>query len=369
MALAGARVAVLIPAYNEERQIPLVLAGIPDFVDLIVVVDDASTDSTRNVVRSAQKDDDRIHLVELDENRGVGGALAVGYQWARDHGVDVAVSMDADGQMNPDEMTDLIRPILDGRADYTKGNRLVRQEAWGKIPKIRLFGNAVLSLVTKIASGYWSVADSQSGYSAASRYMLEHLPWDHVYPRYGRPNDVLVHANVIDCRVADIPIDAIYGVGERSSMRIAKVTFSIAFLLFRRFWWRLYRKYVLLDFHPLVFFYVLASITGLVAAGLSVRLITLWIQQGFVPQMTALATAFFAITSLNSTFFAFWMDMQANDRLAVRLHVRPIFVARSSDGLSTVGGRTDESTRTASNGRDEDRDDDGVGEDMENAAH
>ncbi len=249
--------------------------------------------------------------------------MAAAYTWARDHDVDVAVSFDGDGQMDPDEMKHLIAPVLAGQADYTKGNRLLDPVGWRQIPRIRLLGNAVLSLLTKMASGYWSVADSQSGFTAAGRVALERIDWDDVYPRYGRPNDVLVLANVAECRVADVPITPIYGVGERSSMNLAKVTFTIAWLLVRRFWWRLFQKYLLRDFHPLLFFYLLATVTFFGSVALLIRLVYFWLANGTVPQVTALALAFFTITSLNSVFFAFWMDMQANAHLAVRLPSEP----------------------------------------------
>jgi glycosyltransferase involved in cell wall biosynthesis len=317
----GARVAVLIAAYNEGTQIGQVLKGIPEYVDHVVVVDDASTDNTAEVIGAATEADFRIRMLTMEMNLGVGGALAHAYIWARENEVDVAVSVDGDGQMDPDEMQGLIDPIIEDRADYTKGNRLADPQGWRKIPRVRLFGNAVLSLLTKIASGYWSVVDSQSGYSAVGRAALHRIDWSSMYARYGRPNDVLILANVVDCRVADVPVTPIYGVGERSTMKIAKVTFLIAALLIRRFWWRLFQKYLLRDFHPLLFFYVLGTITALIAVGLSGRLIYKWIMDGTVPEITALAAAFFVITSMNSSFFAFWMDMQANDHLAVRLPI------------------------------------------------
>lgn len=315
----GLRVAVLIAAYNEATQIAGVISSVPAYVSDIVVVNDASTDSTAEVVRAAATADPRIELIDLPENRGVGGALAVAYVWARDHDVDVAVTVDGDGQMDADEMADLIAPIAEGLADYTKGNRLHDPSAWRVIPRVRLVGNAILSLLTKVASGYWSVADSQSGFTAAGRFALQRIDWEAMYPRYGRPNDVLVLANVADCRVADVPVTPIYGVGEQSSMKIIRVIFAISWLLFRRFWWRLFHKYLLQDFHPLLFFYLLATSTALVGFGLAVRLFWLWYVNGVVPQMTALATAFVAITSLNALFFANWMDMQANEHLAVKL--------------------------------------------------
>jgi glycosyltransferase involved in cell wall biosynthesis len=340
----AARIAVLIPAFNEARQIGGVLAGLPDFVDDIVVIDDASTDDTAAVVRALAGEDPRIRLIRLEQNQGVGGALSRGYVWAREQDVDVAVSLDGDGQMDPEEMVNLISLILSGEADYAKGNRLVTTTEWARIPRIRLFGNSVLSLLTKIVSGYWHVADSQSGYTAASRYALHAVDWEAMYSRYGRPNDVLVLANVADCRVADVPVRAIYGVGERSSMKILKVIFSITFLLFRRFWWRLFHKYVLRDFHPLVFFYLLSTLTGLLSVALSVRLVWFWVRQGFVPEMTALTLAFLTITTLNSVFFAFWMDREANAGLAVPtptpLRQRTPVIRESSQSPAAMGTGT-----------------------------
>jgi hypothetical protein len=213
-------------------------------------------------------------------------------------------------------------PILDGRADYTKGNRLHDPGVWNNIPRVRLFGNAVLSVLTKVASGYWGIADSQSGYTAAGRHALENIPWEGVYPRYWRPNDVLVLANAAECRVADIPIRPVYGVGEQSRMSILKVTFAISWLLLRRFWWRMFQRYVLRDFHPLVFFYLLSLLATVISAGLTVRLFCMWNVEGAVPQVTALALEFFAITALNTLFFAFWMDMEANRHLCVQFRER-----------------------------------------------
>lgn len=333
----GKSVAVLIPAYNEASQIGGVLDGLPAFVDEIIVVDDASKDATSQVVTEHAADDDRITLIRLEENRGVGGALAVAYVRARDHDVDVAVTVDGDGQMDPGEMADLVMPVVTGHADYAKGNRLLDPKDWDRIPKTRLFGNAVLSLLTKLASGYWSVADSQTGYTAAGRHALDHIDWEAVYPRYGRPNDVLVRANVAECRVADVPIKALYGVGERSSMSIVKVVFGISLLLLRRFWWRVFHRYVLRDFHPLVFFYIIALVSVLTSTVLTVRMGLLWSAQGSVPQMTALAAGFFGVTALNSVAFATWMDMQANQHLNVRVRdLQAEWAAASAPGVAAM---------------------------------
>lgn len=359
------RVAVLVPAFNEARQIAGVLAALPSFVDDIVVIDDASTDGTSEVVRGVAGEDARVHLIVLPENRGVGGALAEGFSWARDAGVDVAVTVDGDGQMDPDDILALVQPIVEGLADYTKGNRLTAPDSWRLIPRVRLFGNSVLSLLTKIVSGYWAVADSQSGFTAVSRHALERISWHRVYPRYGRPNDMLVHANLADCRVADVPIRAIYGVGEKSSMKVLKVTFTISALLFRRFWWRLFQKYVLRDFHPLVFFYALSTVTATLSVAFFVRLVVLWARDGFVPQTTALTLSFFLITTLQSVFFAMWMDMEANKDLAVKLWIARRDSRAGSQSVS--GGRPVAAQHPPPSPAEDDRGDGRVAGDMDHA--
>ena len=165
--------------------------------------------------------------------------------------------MDADGQMDPSELIHLIDPIIDHDIDYVKGNRFMTGEAYEKIPKIRYFGNAILSLFTKIISGYWHVSDSQSGYTCCNKKVLSTIDWDKMYKRYGQPNDLLVKLNVNNFSVRDVPVKPIYGVGERSGISIKKAIFTIGWLLFKNFFWRMKEKYIIRDFHPLVFFYFL----------------------------------------------------------------------------------------------------------------
>ncbi len=251
----GKRVAVVVPAYNEEHLVAETLRGIPDFVDRIIVVDDASTDGTAQAARALG--DARVEVIVHERNGGVGAAIATGYERARDDAIDVTCVMAADNQMDPAELIGFVEPVARGEVDYTKANRLITGEAWKLIPRSRYLGNAVLSLLTKIASGYWHVADSQAGYSALSLQALRKLDLDRVYRRYGFPNDLLVHLNVISASVRDVPSRPIYGVGERSGIRIRSVAPRIAWLLFKGFWWRMKEKYVIRDFHPLVFFYVL----------------------------------------------------------------------------------------------------------------
>ena len=195
-----------------------------------------------------------------EQNGGVGAAIVTGYLRAREERIDVTCVMAADNQMDPDELASLVGPVARGEVDYTKANRLITGEAWTLIPHSRYLGNAVLSLLTKIASGYWHVADSQAGYTALSLAALDRLDLERIYRRYGFPNDMLVHLNVVSASVRDVPSRPIYGVGERSGIKIRRVAPRIAWLLFKGFWWRMKEKYVIRDFHPLVFFYVLGTL-------------------------------------------------------------------------------------------------------------
>ena len=242
-------ICVVVPAYNEAKQIGKVIETMPDYVDRIVIIDDVSIDETIKTVKQYQQDNDRIVLIKHDENQGCGGGLATGYIWARDNGFDVAVRMDGDGQMNPDDLTALLDPVVEGKVDYSKGNRLFTGEAYKKIPKIRYFGNAFLSLLTKIASGYWHVADSQSGYTVINKKALHTIDWDKMYKRYGQPNDIMVRLNTYNFKVTDVLIEPVYNVGEKSGIKIREVLFTISWLLIKMFFWRMKEKYIIRDFH------------------------------------------------------------------------------------------------------------------------
>jgi len=311
----GKTVAVVVPAYNEEKLIGKVLKTVPTFVDHLIVVDDASKDRTADLVREYQKEDSRVVFLQLKKNQGVGGAIVAGYKWARDHEIEISVVMAGDAQMDPHDLPRLLDPIVNGETDYSKGNRLFTGKAWRIIPKTRYLGNAVLSFLTKIASGYWHIADSQSGYTAVTLRVLQTLDLDGIYKRYGMPNDLLVKLNLCQFRVRDIPINPIYGVGERSYMKIYKVIFTLSFLLFRLFYWRLKEKYIIRDFHPLVLFYLLGFFLTPIGIVFGGYLLIYRLFVGTVAATSALFAAFFTISGLQSLFFAMWFDMEYNKDL------------------------------------------------------
>jgi glycosyltransferase involved in cell wall biosynthesis len=309
----GKRVAVVVPAFNEETLVAATLRGIPDFVDRVFVVDDASSDATAAEARAVA--DPRVEVIVHEQNRGVGAAIVTGYRRALEQGIDVACVMAGDNQMDPEELLSLVQPVARGEVEYTKANRLVTGEAWQAIPRSRYLGNAVLSLLTKVASGYWHVADSQAGFTAVSREALARLDLDRIYPRYGFPNDMLVHLNVIDARVRDVPSRPIYGVGEKSGIRLRNVVPRISWLLIKAFWWRLKEKYVIRDFHPLVFFYVLGVL--MTAVGLVLGLVEVGLRAAGneITTPTIVLVALLLISGTQFTLFAMWFDMESNKDL------------------------------------------------------
>jgi glycosyltransferase involved in cell wall biosynthesis len=308
----GRTVAVVVPAYNEEALVASTVAGIPAFVDRIIVVDDGSKDAT---AERAQSGDPRVELIGHERNQGVGAAIVTGYKRAIAENVDVTCVMAADGQMDPDDLETLVRAIATDECDYAKANRLFTGQAWQLIPRTRYLGNAALSFLTKIASGYWHVADSQSGYTAVNLETLRLLDLDRVYRRYGFPNDLLVHLNIFNRRVRDYPSRPIYGVGERSGIRLRRVVPRISWLLLKGFFWRMKEKYIIRDFHPLILFYTLGIV--LLSAGVLLGLAEtgLRIAGNAIPFATIVLVALFVISGLQLLLFAMWFDMESNKDL------------------------------------------------------
>lgn len=315
-------IAVVVPCYNEETQIERVLSSLPDFVDCAILVDDCSRDKTIEVAKRyarAHGMDDRVVILRQEVNQGQGAAVVVGYQEVIRRGFDIAVVVDGDGQMDFTELPLLLAPITRGEADYSKGNRLSYRGAWQAIPRHRFLGNAFLSMLTKIASGYWHVADSQSAYTAISREALEAIDLDGIYPRFGYPNDILVRLNVVEMRVANVKIRPIYNIGEKSKMRLLKVVPTMSWLIAKRFLWRLWHKYVIRDFHPLVLFYLAGALLATAGLGASIRILWMWFEHGRIPPLNALIWVFCMVSSAQFSLFAMWFDMEMNRDLKVRL--------------------------------------------------
>jgi glycosyltransferase involved in cell wall biosynthesis len=311
----GKSLAVVVPAYNEEKLISMVIASMPDFVDHIVVVDDQSVDGTAREAERAAASDPRVLLLRHHANQGVGGAIATGYKWARDHGADMAAVMAGDGQMDPSDLPALCDLVAEEGVDYAKGNRLVYDDAYRLIPKVRFYGNAVLSFLTKISSGYWHVADSQTGYTVISKRALKIIDWDKMWKRYGQPNDILVRLNIENMRVRDVPIKPVYNIGEVSGFNARQVMWPISRLLIISFARRLWKKYMIRDAHPLILFIAMGA--GLLLLGFLffLRLVFLWILHGQMPEITLIIMLFSLTAGFQSFLFGIWMDRDKNRHL------------------------------------------------------
>jgi len=328
------KICVIVPAYNEGTQIAGVIETMPDFVDAVVVIDDASSDDTVRVVKELQQGRADLFLIEHEQNQGCGGAVITGYEWAAKQDFEVVVRMDGDGQMNPEDLSALIDPVAAGAADFAKGNRFFSGKAYEVMPKLRFLGTAFLSLLTKIVSGYWHLSDFQSGYVAISKKALETVDWQQMYKRYGQPNDQLILLNVYNFRVQDVPVDPVYHVGEVSGIKIKKVMFTLGWLLVKQFFWGLKEKYIIRDFHPLVFFYAMGLSLGGMSLLLFVRVFYIWAASGNIPTINAFAAFSSFIAAAQFTLFAMWFDMEANKH-SMRVHYWQICVCfgRSSHYL------------------------------------
>ncbi len=358
-------IAVVIPAFNEANQIKMVLDGIPDFVDRIVVVDDNSKDNTIKIVEQYLTDNnsdleipsllskkidnspynkadlelrkkainelnfftphhcfnknsikERIILIKHDYNAGVGAAISTGYKWCKDHAIDCSAVMAGDGQMDPLELKSICEPIVKENIDYVKGNRLIHQSAWAIIPKVRFFGNSILSILTKVASGYWHISDTQTGYTAISNHALNAIPIYKIYKRYGMPNDILIKLNIAFCTIREIKIKPVYSVGEKSKLKILKVSFPILFLLIKGFIKRLWVKYLFRDFHPLFLLYNIAFLTFIADSYFLYHLLVNFLSPySKTPTDFLIIFIFLTISGFQSLLFAMWMDIQNNDHL------------------------------------------------------
>ncbi len=362
--LKGKTVAVVVPCYNEETQIATVVETMPDFVDRIVIVNDCSPDRTAEVVKeliakdkgradvvritpfkvertrwneaelvlqeeseremahyvpsevvNTTPDTDRIILINNLKNGGVGAGIARGYKWCKDHAIECTAVMAGDGQMDPNELPSICLPVIDDGIDYVKGNRLIHRSAWLVIPKVRFFGNSILSILTKLASGYWRVSDTQTGYTAIGNKALNAIKLHKIYRSYGMPNDMLVKLNIAQCSLREVEIKPVYRVGEQSKMKVMKVIPRVSRLLIKSFFIRLWRKYLFKDFHPLFIFYNYAFIAGIITIPYAYKIVKAFVTGAVVNTEPLIAFLFLATSSFQALIFAMWMDMQDNERL------------------------------------------------------
>ena len=346
-------IGVVVPAYNEAGLVGAVITQMPEFVDRVYVIDDCSTDGTWEEIVSAAKSErdhgsdrsrvgfevdliadgggelvmdrarvldpiGRIVPIQHHENRGAGGAIKTGYLVALGDAVDITVTVDGDGQMDLSEMPKLLDPIVDGRADYAKGNRLLYREYRREMPKFRFIGNSILTFLTKIASGYWKTMDPQNGYTAISHYALSNVGIESMYEYYGYCNDLLVKLNTKGMRIADVAMPAVYG-EEASSIKYTAYIRKVSRMLLRNFLWRLKVKYLVLDFHPLALFYYFGAGTALLGTlGFGWSVYAWWTLEAGLFVRAALSMLLFLIGSM-FLMFAMLFDMQVNETKEVQV--------------------------------------------------
>lgn len=356
-------IGVVVPAYNEQGFVGDVIESVPDYADRIYAVDDASTDGTwdeikRTALRINQRDDEhddglyadgagtssaseptsipesaveadpqttredilsggRVVPIQHGDNRGAGAAIKTGYLRALEDDVDIVTVLDADGQMDPNIMDRFLDPIVEGKAEYTKGTRLLSREYRREMPQFRLFGNFVLTFLTKIASGYWKMTDPQNGYTAISNRALREAQVEEMYEYYGYCNDLLVKLNAQNVRIADVGMQAVYG-DEQSSIDYGEYIRNVSWMLFTNWLWRLKTKYLVVDFHPLALFYGLGVTTA--GVGLVGLLFTAWaLFTSASAVMTGLLSTLLLAVGGISILLAMTFDMLDNEHLEVQI--------------------------------------------------
>ena len=314
----GKTVGIVVPAYNEELLIGKTLASMPEYVDKIIVVNDGSADKTLEIVRNFQLNDGRIVIVDHERNKGLGQSLIDGYLEARRLEIDIVSVMAGDAQMSPDDLPKVMLPVARGVADYAKGNRLLHDQVIERMPAHRFIGNSGLTLLTKFATGYWHSMDPQCGYTALSKKALQCIPIERMIKGYGYNAHILYMLNVNNFTVSDVEIEPIYG-DEKSKIKLSSYIPRVSVLLITLFGKRIIRKYLLRDFHPLILFYFLAILMGVVfCIPLTFRFLYMYFTLSVVPQTTLIILSFVVTNALFSLFFAMWMDMEDNKRLWVR---------------------------------------------------
>jgi len=303
------RIGVVVPAYNEERLLGPTVEGIPAYVSKIYVIDDCSTDGTSEVIKGLK--DPRVVSLRHEVNGGVGASILDGYRMALRDDMDLVAVMAGDNQMDPAELPKLLMPVIEGKADYAKGNRLLNRDFRKGMSSWRQFGNTMLTMLNKIASGYWQISDPQNGYTVISRRALELLDLGSIYTYYGYCNDLLVKLNTFGLRTVDVPIPARYG-KEKSKIRYGRFIKRVSPMLFKSFLRRLKVKYMILDFHPLVLFYY--SSMALVPLGLLAGIVALALLPfaSGVAVPLGLFAAIMGLVGLQFLFMAMVFDHEAD---------------------------------------------------------
>ncbi|MFZ5945161.1 MAG: glycosyltransferase family 2 protein [Bacillota bacterium] len=313
--LQNKNIGVIVPAYNEERLIGKVFDTMPEYVDTIIVINDGSKDRTKEIILNYMSRDKRIILIDHEKNKGLGQSLIDGYVKSRALNLDVVAVMAGDAQMDPSDLINVAKPIIDGQADYVKGNRLLMENVYNIMPKYRFWGNSFLTFLTKFATGYWHIIDPQCGYTAISKEALKKIRIEQMIKGYGYNADILNMLNLVNAKVKDVEIKPVYG-EEQSKIKLSTYIPNVSLLLLKLFVKRMVKKYLIREFHPLVFFYLFSFICNIIIGlPLIIRFFTIYFSLGIAPTTTLsiLSTSF--MMGYFSFFFGMWLDMEDNKAL------------------------------------------------------
>lgn len=306
------KIGVIVPAYNESELITNTLTTIPDFVDNVFVINDGSADDTLDKIERIKKNDKRIHIINHKKNFGLGKSLIDGYLKVRESEMDFCAVMAGDNQMDPDDLPGLLDKLIDEKADYVKGNRLLHKEVRNSMPTYRYIGNAILTILTKFATGYFRLIDPQCGYTAIRNSSLKKIPIEKMTSTYGYNADILNMLNIYGFKVVDVEVRPVYA-NERSKIVLSRYIPKTSWLLIRLFFRRLWKRYVILDFHPLILFYLFAFFNSMfIIIPFLVRFFVFYFSTGIAPQTTLLILIFTILVTFQSILFAIWMDMDYN---------------------------------------------------------
>lgn len=310
-------IAVVIPAYGVERDIQSVLRGLPDYIKHIIVVNDASPDSSADVVTATAKTDGRITLISHAENQGVGGAMISGFRKALELGAQIVVKLDGDGQMDAAHIPALITPLAQGKADYTKGNRFRDFQALQQMPFVRRVGNLGLSFLTKAATGYWGIFDPTNGFFAIRAEVLAQMPLNKIDHRYYFETSMLANLYLLGAAVADVSIPARYG-NETSHLSIRRTLFEFPLKLLLTFLRRILLKYYIYDF-SMMSLYLMVGIPLLLFGGIfgSIKWIEYASQNIPAPTGTVMLPTLSVILGIQILLSAIEIDMNSTPRKAL----------------------------------------------------
>ena len=306
------KIAVVMPAYNEELLIEKSIDSVPSEVSKIIVINDLSKDRTKEIVENKIKGNQKIVLINNKKNYGVGYSIVEGYKKAYDLDCDIAVVMPGDAQALPEDFYNLIDPVVKGSVDYTKGNRLKYKGVSNIMPKHRFFGNTLLTLLTKFASGYYHIMDPQMGYTALNLRIFPYLELTKLIKRYGYPGHLLYILNLSDAKVSDVEVKPHYG-EEKSGIKLLTFIPKLIYLLIKLFFSRVFKKLILENLSPAGISYLFSFLMLFVGVPLlSQRAISKYLNSGYIPELT-----FIALTSFIILFFIFFLfgvlfDVQEN---------------------------------------------------------